>query len=91
MFNMQSSAIPIPKCNIVRRENEVVGSGFKSNWNENSKKRCQKISPKKSKKVGLHNELLPIHKLEINNGKQYPYINQQYDISNKLYISMLSP
>jgi len=73
MFNMQSSAIPILKCNTVRRENEVACSSFKSNWNEGSKKRCQKISPKKSKKVGLYNELLPIHKSEINNGKQYPY------------------
>ncbi|XP_025264722.1 uncharacterized protein LOC105251130 [Camponotus floridanus] len=65
MFNMQSSAIPILKCNTVRRENEISCSSFKSNWNE---KKRQKISPKKSKKVGLHNELLPIHKSETNNG-----------------------
>ncbi|CAL1687876.1 unnamed protein product [Lasius platythorax] len=69
MFNMQSSAIPILKCNTsVRKESEVVCSSLQSNWNEGSKKRRQKISPKKSKKAGLHDELLPIHKSETNNG-----------------------
>ncbi|KAL6443307.1 hypothetical protein ACFW04_002891 [Cataglyphis niger] len=66
MFNMQSSAIPILKCNTVRRESEVCSS-FQSNWNEGSRKRRQKISPKKNKKVGSHEELLPIHKSETNN------------------------
>lgn len=75
MFNMQSSAIPILKCNTVRRENEVVCSSFQSNWNEGSKKRRQKVSPKKSKKIGLHDELFPIHKSETNKSKQYSYIN----------------
>lgn len=73
MFNMQSSAIPILKCNTVRRENEVCSS-FQSNWNEGTRKRRQKISPKKNKKIGSHDELLPIHKSEINNSKQYSYI-----------------
>ncbi|XP_029156624.1 uncharacterized protein LOC114929296 [Nylanderia fulva] len=66
MFNMQSSAIP--KCNVVKKENEAVCSSLQSNWNEGSKKRRQKISPKKNKKVGLHDELLSIHKSKTHNG-----------------------
>lgn len=58
MFNLQSSAIQILKCNAARRDNEAVAcSNFQSNWNDSSKKRRQKTSPKGSRKIELRDEL----------------------------------
>ncbi|KAL6266530.1 hypothetical protein P5V15_003377 [Pogonomyrmex californicus] len=63
MFHLQSSAIQILKCNTTKKENEIVAcSNFPLDWNESSKKRRQKISPKGSRKIGLHNELFSTHK-----------------------------
>ncbi|XP_011057893.1 PREDICTED: uncharacterized protein LOC105148088 [Acromyrmex echinatior] len=58
-FNLQSSAIQILKSNTARRDNETVAcSNFQLDWNESSKKRRQKTSPKGSRKIGLRDELL---------------------------------
>ncbi|KYN09066.1 hypothetical protein ALC57_19034 [Trachymyrmex cornetzi] len=59
----EPSAIQILKSNTARRDNETVAcSNFQLDWNESSKKRRQKTSPKGSRKIGLRDELLSAYK-----------------------------
>ncbi|XP_011701174.1 PREDICTED: uncharacterized protein LOC105457921 isoform X2 [Wasmannia auropunctata] len=62
-LHREPSAIQILKCNAARRDNEAVAcSNFQSDWNESSKKRRQKTSPKGSRKIGLRDELPSAYK-----------------------------
>ncbi|KYN06150.1 hypothetical protein ALC62_02911 [Cyphomyrmex costatus] len=57
------SAIQILKSSTARRDNETVAcTNFQLDWNESSKKRHQKTSPKGSRKIGLRDELLSANK-----------------------------
>ncbi|XP_018354281.1 PREDICTED: uncharacterized protein LOC108755650 isoform X2 [Trachymyrmex septentrionalis] len=59
----EPSAIQILKSNTARRDNETVAClNFQLDWNESSKKRRQKTSPKGTRKIGLSDELLSTYK-----------------------------